>query len=146
MEIKLTGGTLMQARLDSIAHQLRGATSVRVGFLENASYPDGTKVALVAALNDFGTGTQPPRPFFRNMVNAKSPDWPRTMANLIRQHGYDAKMVLGLMGQGIVGQLRQSIVDTNSPPLAPSTIAAKGHAKPLVESGHMLNSADYEVT
>ena len=29
--------------------------------------------------------------------------------------------------------------------LAESTIARKGFAKPLVETGHMLNSVDYEV-
>ena len=49
------------------------------------------------------------------------------------------------MGQGISGQLKQSIVDTNEPPLAASTIARKGFAKPLVDTGHMLQSVDYEV-
>ena len=55
-------------------------------------------------------------------------------------------MALGaLAGEAIAGQLRQSIVDTNSPALAESTIRRKGFSKPLVDTGHMLQSVDYEV-
>ena len=49
------------------------------------------------------------------------------------------------MGEGIKGQLQQSIRDTNAPPLAPATVSAKGFAKPLIDSSNMINSVDYEV-
>lgn len=147
MDIKLTGGQVLEQKLEDLARNLRSGATVSVGFLDNATYPDGTSVALVAAVQDFGSLSQgiPPRPFFRNMVQAESPGWPNALAKLLVANNYDANLALGQMGAGIAGQLRQSIVNTNSPPLAPATIARKGHAKPLVDTGHMLQSVDFEV-
>jgi len=54
-------------------------------------------------------------------------------------------VALARMGEGIAGQLRESIQSTNSPPLAESTIEAKGFEKPLIDTGHMWNSVAYEV-
>lgn len=144
---RITVGAGIEEKLAEIARGLANAKTVRVGFLEGALYPDGTPVALIAAIQDFGAPSRgiPPRPFFRNMVAAKSPEWPDQIQRLLVAHGYDAEVVLRLMGELIAGQLRQSIVDTNEPPLAPATIKAKGHAKPLVDTGHMLASVDYEV-
>ena len=51
-----------------------------------------------------------------------------------------------MTGEAVAGQLRQSIVDFSSVPLAPSTIARKGFENQLVDTGHMLNSIDYELT
>lgn len=120
----------------------RGA-ALRVGFLESATYPDGTKVAVVAAAQNFGTATIPARPFFSNMIEDKSPQWPKTLAALVQSQGVEKAM--SIMGEGIRGQLQQSIRETNEPPLAPATIARKGFDKPLIDTSVMINSADYEV-
>ena len=87
----------------------------------------------------------PPRPFFRNMISNKRGEWPEAIAKNLKSTGYDVKKTMGLVGSGIAGQLRDSIIATNSPPLAASTIARKGFDKPLVDTGHMLDSVDYEV-
>jgi hypothetical protein len=143
----IRGGEKFEAALRQIADLLGDGGGVRVGFLEGATYPGGTPVAMVAAIQDGGAPGAgiPPRPFFRNMIAEKSPEWPAAIGQLLIDHNYDVEKVLTLTGQAIAGQLRQSIVDTNDPPLAPSTIARKGHSKPLVASGHMLNSVDFEV-
>lgn len=143
----LRGGEKLEAALREIADMVDGGGGVKVGFLANATYPDGTPVAMIAAIQDFGAPGAgiPPRPFFRNMIAEKSPEWPKAIADLLVQNGYDLAKTFEQVGQGIAGQLRQSIVDTNDPPLAPSTIARKGFDKPLVDTGHMLNSIDYEV-
>lgn len=143
----MKGGDKLKAALADMAARLRRAQSVRVGFLEGATYPDGKSVAMVAALNEFGVPSrgQPPRPFFRNMVAAKSKEWPAAIAGLLRDNNYDALRALQLTGEAIAGQLRQSITDLVAPPLAPSTIARKGFDKPLIDTGHMLNSVSYEV-
>jgi hypothetical protein len=148
MDVKLTGGHVLERKLAQIARNLSSSAEVRVGFLDNATYPDGTSVALVATVQEFGSPVNgiPPRPFFRNMIADKSPGWPKALEKLLVANGYDAKIALGQMGAGIAGQLRQSIVDTNSPPNAPSTIAKKGSSKPLVDTGHMLQSIDFEVS
>lgn len=145
---KFRGGSAFRAKLQSIAQKLSDPSVLRVGFLENSTYPDGTPTALVAAVQEFGSPANniPPRPFFRNMIASKSPSWGAATAKLLKANDYNATTTLGMVGDGIKGQLQQSIVDTNSPPLAPATIAAKGNAKPLVDTGHMLNSVDYEVT
>ncbi len=145
--VTITGGKEIERHLQEIAEQLGGGGGVRVGFLEGATYPGGTPVAMIAAIQDFGAPGAgiPPRPFFRNMIEDKSPEWGAAIAQLMVDHNYDVAKVLALAGQAIAGQLRQSIVDTNAPPLAESTIARKGHSKPLVDTGHMLASVDFEV-
>jgi hypothetical protein len=131
------------ARLAEIARSMSG--SVEVGFLENATYPDGTPVAAVANWNEFGTSTIPARPFFRNMIAAESPSWPGKMSKLAIATGNDGPKILALMGEDIEGALKQSINDFSDPGNADSTIARKGFDKPLIESSHMVNSTDYRV-
>jgi hypothetical protein len=143
----IRGGKKFEAKLAEMIRLVSRPATLRVGFLENARYPDGTPVAMIAAIQDFGAPSVgiPPRPFFRNMIKNKEGEWPKAIAGVLKANNYDAVKTLEITGAAIAGQLRQSIIDTNSPPLAPSTIRRKGFAKPLVDTGHMLNSVDYEV-
>jgi len=50
----IRGGDKFEAVLRDIADKLRDGGSVRVGFLENATYPDGKPVAMIAAIQEFG--------------------------------------------------------------------------------------------
>lgn len=157
--MNLRGGTKFKAAINGVIAQLTKPGLLRVGFLEGATYPDGTSVAAVAAFNEFGRTVsakneegemqqsyfQLPRPFFRNMIAAKASSWPGAIAKNLKATGYDTEATLRLAGDGIKGQLQQSIQDTNDPPLAESTIAAKGFDKPLIDTGHMFNSVDFEV-
>lgn len=171
---QVTGGERLAEALKQIRDKVRKGAEVRVGFLENATYPDGTKVATVAAINNFGAPEAgiPARPFFSEMVARNSPDWGEKFADVLVAADYDAEAALGLMGDGMAGQLRQSIVETDSPANSPVTnllkqrfptgdgmefsdvlqaradIAAGETApagKPLSWSGHMLASVDREV-
>lgn len=141
------GGAKLEARLAEIARDLGRGAVLRVGFLENATYPDGKPVAMIAAIQDFGAPAAniPPRPFFRNMIADKQREWPAAIAGLLRTNDLDPARTLDQAGFAIGGQLRQSIIDTNTPPLAPSTIRRKGFDKPLIETSHMINSVDHEV-
>lgn len=145
-EIKRKGDA--EAYLRDLAARIGKGAVLKVGFLEGATYPDGTPVAMIAAINNYGAPSRgiPPRPFFSGMVDEKSPEWGDTFAGLMEANGDDTVKALRLMGEGIKGQLQQSIRDTVAPPNAPSTIRAKGFDKPLIDIGHMLNSVDYEVT
>ena len=113
---EIKGGNKFQAVLQDMAGKLASAETVKIGFLASATYPDGTPVALVAAFNEFGTSRAPPRPFFRNMIAAKRAEWAPAIAALLEANDYDAARTLELTGQAVAGQLRQSIVETNSPP------------------------------
>jgi hypothetical protein len=144
----IKGGSKLEAALAKLSSQVAKPVSVRIGFMEGAApYPDGTPVALVAAVQDFGAPSVgvPPRPFFRNMVAKRRGEWPAAIADAIKDNGYDAVKALGVVGNAIEGQLRQSIQETNSPPLKPATVARKGFDKPLIDTSHMINSITSEV-
>lgn len=169
MEIK--GGDRLEAELKRLAAGATSASEVRVGFLEGATYPDGTPLATVAFWNEFGTKSAPPRPFFRTMVATQSPKWGPMIATLLKANDGDAKIALEQMGEEIKGELKDSIVNTNSPPNSPVTNLLKsrfptGDYKPsdvwqafrdaasgvmasvgkvLVWSGTMLNRVGSEV-
>jgi hypothetical protein len=140
----LQGADGVAKALEEIAKRMGGG-EVAVGFMDGATYPDGTPVAAGAYWNEFGKEGQPPRPFFRQMITAESPAWPKKMAALAKATDYDGDKVLALMGEDIKGALQQSINDFQTPGLAPSTIEQKGFAKPLIDTSHMLNSIAYEV-
>lgn len=131
--------------LNGIAKRM-GEREVAVGFMSGATYPDGTPVAAVAFWNEYGGGERPARPFFRRMISQESPGWAVKMGKLARTTNYDGGRVLALMGEDIKGALQQSINDFQSPPLASSTVKAKGFAKPLIDTAVMINSITYEVT
>lgn len=144
----MRGGDKLRAALANMARELgSGGSTVRVGFLEGATYPNGTSVPMVAAINEFGAPShgQPPRPFFRRMIAAKEHEWAPALALQLKAMNYDAGRALDRIGEGIAGQLKQSIVDLVDPPLAPSTIARKGFPKPLIDKGVLLQSVSHEV-
>lgn len=109
--------------LTDIARKMGGG-KVQVGFLEGATYPDGTPVAAVAYWNEFGHGgnfPSPPRPFFRAMIAKESPSWPGALAEIAKANKFDGAKSLAEMGEIIDGELKQSIVDFNSVPISATT-------------------------
>lgn len=142
-----SGGDVLQKRLQELAQNLGDAKTLRVGFLDGATYPDGESVAMVAAANEFGDPgmNRPPRPFFRRMIGEKSPQWGDDIGKIAVAVKYDASTLFPLMGERIKEQLQGSIREFTDPALAPSTVARKGFDKPLIETSHMLNSVDYDV-
>ncbi len=170
----LSGGDKFAAVLAQMSERVSRRATLRVGFLEGATYPAGNtariragyrqrkqnnkagpmkgaqgglSVAMIAAINEFGAPSrgQPPRPFFRNMIRDKGPTWGKSLAVVLKTSNYDATKALRLMGEGIKGQLQKSIIDLVSPPLKDSTVAHKGFSKPLIDTGHLLASVDYDV-
>lgn len=178
--VAIKGGEALEKRLSELAKKVEKPAKLSVGFLSDATYENGESVAKIAAIQEFGAPKAgiPPRPFFRNMVAAKSGQWPDAIADLLKATDYDATKTMMQVGEGISGQLRQSIVDTTEPPLSVLTLMARKWkadnpdetmtrtileqlraklasgppdvggvpTKPLVYSGNMLNSIDYEVS
>lgn len=139
----LSGGKGISKALSAIAEKMNG--SVKVGFLEGATYPDGTSVAQNAFWQEYGTTRIPSRPFFRTMISRESPGWGVLMSGAAKHYNYNGAAVLQLMGMKIAEQLQQSIVEWKDPPNAPSTIRIKGFNKPLIHHGIMQNGVDFEV-
>lgn len=145
---RVRGGEDIRKYLENLAEKVSNPGTLRVGFLSGATYPDGTSVALVAAVQNFGSpaGGIPPRPFFSNMVSKGRRSWGPVLTKILKENNYDAKKSLRQMGEVIKGELQDSIVNGSYVPLKPETVQRKGFAKPLIDTGHMLNSVDYEVT
>ena len=173
----VSGGDKLAAALAEIGRRLGSANTLTVGFYEGATYPGGgINVPTVAAIQEFGAPAAgiPPRPFFRNMVAKHEAEWPGVIVDQLRKTDNDASLTLKRLGALVSGELRQSIVDTNEPPLSPVTLmvrkiigpngkatfadvleararvkagetAGDVSSKALVWTGHMLNSIDYEV-
>jgi hypothetical protein len=147
MATTVSGGDKLAKRLAQLAAQVKKTGTLNVGFPEHATYPDGTRVALVATIQEFGAPAAgiPPRPFFRGMVARESGHWGDDLAALLKHNGMDGPAALEAIGQEIEEELKMSIRDLISPPLKEATIARKGNPKPLIDTGHMLNSVTHWV-
>lgn len=178
-QLTLSGGERLEAKLAEIAAKVAKGGTLRVGFLETARYPNGTPVAQVAAIQNFGAPAAgiPPRPFFTKFIEDNSGKWGDALGRLLAANDFDVEKAFNLMGMGMVGQLQTAIRDTNSPPLSKVTLLLRERfpdhstiefadvlqawqdiadgveptisgtgAKPLVWTGQMQNSVNYEVT
>ena len=173
----IRGGAKLEGYLRELSAKVGKGATVKVGFLEGATYPDGTPVAMVAAIQNFGAPSRgiPPRPFFNQLIADHAASWGPATAKLLESNKFDVDMTLAQVGQGIEGQLRQEIVDMNAPALSNVTLilrefywtnpqdirgrdvvaarelSKEGYVpngvstKPLVWTGHMLNSISSEV-
>lgn len=142
----MRGGELFKKRLAEIAKQAKSA-KVRVGIIESGTYDgeNGESVAQVAFWNEYGTATSPPRPFFRNTIAAHKDEWPDQVGNLLKENNGDVPKTLALLGENVKGQIIETIQQFKSPPNAPSTVKKKGFNKPLIDTGTLWRSIDYEV-
>lgn len=188
--------TKLSKRLNEIGKRIGNGSTVRVGFLEDATYPavdpgadrllkgldklnsigpfqKGGKpaslrkyrksrkekqktfvgpasppvilhVAQVAWWNNFGNARIPARPFFTNMILAKSPTWGTDLGKIFTATGYNSKLTLTHMGERIKDQLVKAIVDWPADN-SPLTVAIKGFNKGLIQQGIMQRSVDSEV-
>ena len=145
--VMLSGGNKLDEFLKDLGRKVAQSASVEIGFMEDATYEDGTPVALVAMIQDYGAPAAniPPRPFFRNMIEAESEHWGEDLATLLKSTNYNAEQALDLMGEEIAGELQDSINEFDSVPLAPATIASKGFDKQLIDTAHMFRSVSHRV-
>lgn len=134
--------------LDVRLKQLQGFQA-KVGWGEEAVYENGTSVAYVAAINEFGKHA---RPFMRPSAIKNEQAW-REIAGIAAGLITDGK-ITGQDGMEMLGQrgeddVLQAIVDVTSPPLSPITLllrkwrregrkitgATVGEAAALIKSG-----------
>ncbi len=144
VSLTLSGGDKLEQKLADIAKRVAKGGTLRVGFLEDAKYPDGTPVAMIAAIQNFGAPAKgiPPRPFFTKFITENSDKWGAALGNLLEANDFDVEKALNLMGMGMVGQLQTAIRDTNAPPLSKVTLLLRerfsDHA--AIEFGDVLQA------
>lgn len=128
----------------------------RVGFLESAKYPDGTPVAYVATIQEFGSGAIPPRPFMRPTIEQQKAAWRETLrkgAKAVVNGNIEVGDMLQQFGMQSAGDVRQTIAAVTAPPLKQSTLDARQSRKktegvsqkPLVDTGLLIQSVTSDV-
>ncbi len=127
-----------------------GAYQVMVGVPAGKTEEDGTSLALVAAVNEFGSqdGHVPERSFLRAGIRENLAEFKRmnevtlkALANGRTTEGH----ALGLLGELAKSKVQDKIGRGPFTPNAPSTIAKKKSEKPLVDSGNLRQSITYEI-
>ncbi|WP_052739440.1 MULTISPECIES: hypothetical protein [Photorhabdus] len=77
MSNSIKGGDAAKRYLKQLAKKIGEGKKLRFGFFKDATYPDGTSVAMVAISNEIGDPrrNRSPRPFFRNTINEHANEW-----------------------------------------------------------------------
>lgn len=112
--------------MKAIMAELKGVQT-KVGVVEQIKYEDGTPVAYVAAIQEFGSPERsiPPRPFFRPVMSREKKNW-----TMIGEKGFkqvakgqmDIKSVFQMLGELAAGEIRKEISTIQSPPLSQTTL------------------------
>ncbi|AWB00245.1 hypothetical protein CU052_13485 [Vibrio harveyi] len=134
---------------------------VFVGWLESARYDDGTPIAGVAAVHEYGSPIRriPPRPYLRTAKEENRESWKKLVDFVSKQilsGSMKVEDALEMLGLKISGDIKKAIKNISSPALKQKTIAnrlrkkADGKTvgnldKPLIETAIMINSVTYEV-
>ena len=148
MEIRRTSNA---SAIKKVLEEL-GRKEIKVGFFESAKYPDGTPIAYVAAIQEFGHGPIPPRPFMRPAEQQNAAKWQAGIAAGVKaalNGSVTIEHALEQVGMVAAGDVRKAIKAVTAPPLADSTISARqrrlkgkksASTKPLVDSGQMIQA------
>ena len=121
--------------------------SVKAGVLEGSGNEDnGTSLVDVAFYNEYGTSRIPARPFVRIASEKNQQTWANEAERVVDKivAGYDANF--SILGNTMKENIQAVIGDKNLlVPNAPSTIRRKGHDKPLIDTGKLKASINFEV-
>ena len=121
---------------------------VAVGFPAGGPADEkGVSVAEYAAYNDLGTIYSPSRPFLRDSVNNHQADFNQFCAAAVREimNGGTARQALEKLGVYAKGIVQEQITDGTYEANSETTIRRKGSAKPLMDTGLMRESVNYEI-
>jgi hypothetical protein len=137
----------IKAALERVPNEFEGLVA-QVGFPSGKNYPDGTSVAYVAAIQEFGAPAVgiPPRPFMQPTVAAEKDKWTKEIAAgavLVAAGKATAFDILDAVGFQAANDMKAKIATIFEPPLAEATLAARrrrgnSSTKPLNDTGTML--------
>ena len=139
----------IKATFERVPDEFDGMVA-QIGFPSGKNYPDGTPVAYVATIQEFGAPAVniPPRPFIQPTVRTEKNYWSSVLASQIpkvvrgKMTAFDALDLVGIVAKT---GIQQKISSIYSPPNSPATIRRKGSSKPVIDTGYMLASVSNSV-
>ena len=121
----------------------------------DAKYEDGTPVEQVAMIQEFGAPERniPPRPFMRPAKMEHEQEWKEQLAKAMKKvhtGRVNQEEALEELGETIVKDIKQAIMNVTVPPLKADTIKnrrRKGNysEKPLIDTRRMFDTLKFEV-
>lgn len=144
----------------------------KVGWFAGNSYPDetnpktnkttvGQPVAQVAVTQEYGDPVKriPPRPFMSTTISQKKNEWTKLLlsgSKAVLAGNENPESVMTAVGSLAAGEIRKTITNIYTPELSQRTIYNRQHRrsdkktlgnldKPLVDTGHMLNTLTFQV-
>ena len=119
-----------------------GDKKLEVGVFESAKYEDGTPVAGVAAVQEFGSPKNaiPPRPFMSTTIEEKKgeiKDLFNRGAKAVVNGDSTPEDALDTVGLAVAGQIKTTISEISSPPLSPVTL----HLRKLKKQGVIITGS-----
>ena len=121
---------------------------VHVGFQSgDATYENGADICEIAAYNEFGGSDRPARPFMKQSFENHEAELKSgcEMVNKAIASGSTAEAALVKLGVAAKGLVQEEIVNGGFEPNAPSTIERKGSETPLIDTGTMRGSVNYQI-
>lgn len=120
---------------DELRHRINaGKHAVRVGVPSGAAEADGTPVAMIAAVHEFGSPSQgiPERPFLRTAMQENAKKYValnrRNLLAILRRQ-MTVEQALGQLGEMAKGDVQAKLRDGDFKALDPKTIAARRRAR-----------------
>lgn len=120
---------------------------VKVGIRRGKGSHDGTDMLDIAVYNHFGTASIPARPFVSDCAEKNAGQIQEAQKRLVYrvyQGGLSADGALAELGAWYVNVQKGHILHGGWTPNAPATIKRKGSNKPLVDTGQLVNTVDWE--
>lgn len=146
----------LEARVKELVQGFEGKTA-KIGWMESARYEDGTPVAYVATIQEYGAPSVgiPPRPFIEPTVQDKQAEWIDDLgrgAVAVMRGRMGADDVLEQVGAKVAGEIRQAIENVTSPALSPVTLLLRKWRREgqmitgatVAEARRQVASGDYD--
>ena len=127
--------------------------AVFVGFLRSSGEYDSKShptVATIAAIHEFGSadGSIPERSFMRSAVDDNKKMIEKLIDKLVLKVAEGRFNEIGglrILGAKVQSLMRNQILKGIPPANSPATIRRKGSSIPLIDTGTMIGSLDFEV-
>lgn len=111
---------------------------------------DDSEVLLYASVHEFGSPKIkiPERSFIRATFDEKESEINKTVERFMIRYiegDISIRTLESTLGEYLVGLVKKTIVDMDSPSLQPETIARKGSSGVLIDTGRMLDTVTYKM-
>lgn len=144
----------LEARLQQLPNEFENK-ELQVGIPTNAQYEDGTQIAYIGAIQEFGAPEVgiPPRRFFGPTIAAQKSNWVRAVRQSVKMavaNNLTAEDALDGVGALMSADIKDTIASIYDPKLKDGTLANRrtrgnSSAKPLVDTGALFDSITWAV-